>query len=405
MNRTLVIWSTRDTYPLAAAFGTFFSSADHRNRTSAAAVQRLLISIPPETADKTQLRPANITNHFKNAGPPGRINVLAEFQFGAWNQLRQARNLSWGDVGCMFRNRMDAAGYDVHHGDTWEINEAPHTLRVNHTFRMEFAQVLAAIACGCNGTHSHVPGVVLCAAVGQSDADVGPYKSMMKAFLQDSAFFKLITPSTLIFAHETYTSSLSTCVSSATPTEQLLDVSLFVNHVINLAQAGQQPNAPPEVRNATHAAFQFLREKYAPTMNAVWGGQISNGYGYTDIPLSEMVNVVSLQQTAYDVWFKEYNQRESGVFNHVHDFPTVPYPNSIPPPLFITFGFGGLNQRDNPHDVANFSERLVNDVWTLPNTAIESMCTSNNTAGPALCHCKVTNASLNLHWQQFLSWT
>ena len=306
--RELVVWTQGYGDNLAASLRDAF----HRDEVPKSGCSSATISIPPVTANKRMLRPVADTLRLKRFSLPGHpIHAAAEFHYDSWNSWlnEQGENASWSEVGCLFRLEMFRSGYNVSEGDTWEINEAPHTIRTNGTFRKEFLSVVSGLAWGCASDEKSNPdpskactekglppdacllskGTLYLAGFGQKTDDVKEFKNNLKHFLMDEYFFRRIGAFVKWFADETYVDPSAVCAENVSVLDQLQLVSSYSNHLIRLARAGGTLHCP--------AALHYLSTAFVPLMNNVYGCD-GRGYGDTNVTLAAWANLTRLQYLA-----------------------------------------------------------------------------------------------------------
>ena len=364
--RTLIVWCAVDCHDLADALNKSF----HENSQITRRMSDAFLSVLPLADEKTILRPNPYaifrSSHVKST----RIHGLAEFAYGAWCEKRKAMNLSWEEVGCLFRNEMEAKNYRIDLGDLWEVNEAPQAFHRNSASRHEVAAVVSAIAKGCgNDSTAVAPGVLFLASEAQSTAYLDEYKTNMKEALKDAAAFTQLASSVVAFSQEVYTDAKSTCSHYANASTQLADVSWFVNHVVALSAAGFAIGEVPLIVN------EYLHHAYAPTLNSIWGSKsrdpinasrVCHGYGDTDIDLTNMAGLVNLQHAAGQEWFTN---------------------RGLPVPRYVSFGYGAVcaKQRLKPGQLARILIEAITGEH-FPN------------------NCTVKDAVIAGQWESFSSW-
>lgn len=310
----LFVWSQNDWDLLAdqfsRAYNTTHRAADRHGNDSTSCengVSKVWISIPPDSNDKTVLRP-QVDTHRVNAISPQRIRAMAEFHFDSWAALVRDGNYTWPEVGCEFRRRMCDAGYEIHQSgsasgsssseqqadtdllDTWELNEAPHVIRTNATFRAEFLLVLESLARGCRGLSpgpgnesssasssigdkeyldQHLPGVLFFAGMGQRTRYLGEYKEELKQLLADDDFWFTSQQYVAVYSFETYTDPSSVCDSALSAEHQVCLIGGYVSHVWRLAAAGG--NISRMALEALSGSSALTSFRYLPTMGSVFG--------------------------------------------------------------------------------------------------------------------------------------
>ena len=274
---TTVILYSEDTYDLRLPQG--FAAAQNN-------CTRYYVNLPALSSDKTMPRPEAASVHA--LGP--HFYALAEFSWSAWKQWIDASpgTRDWETAGKLFRQRMIDAGYDVGHGDTWAINEFPLATHSgdNDVWTHEQSAVKALYE-GDGSASSQ--GVVYVAGIGQSLANLGVYKSNVKGWLQQDAFWNAMQSYVRWFGIEVYADPHLDCGSNVPTDSAYLDA--YLEHIPRLADAGG---------SASGVAAAYLRRSYFPLVSAAWGSD--GGFGNNLIPLSAFEQYSRLQVYATHLW-------------------------------------------------------------------------------------------------------
>lgn len=263
------------------------------------------ISVPPRSADQTQLRMPDVLDQIRDRGP--QFHPLAEFQLGtrtgwhAWVNAVPGR--TWYDAGVEFRRRMVEAGLDVTKGETWFINEfnrstisdtPPANPAEPFYSRADMRELVrglyegapgmppapGAIELGINYTHQGMPPEAVAA-----------YKEDLKDFLLDSAFWGDMDGKVRWMNKEAYPDARNHGVPDSTRTKRLRHMQQYLFHMADLAAA-----APKEASKAK----EVLRDTYMTLGHATWQAQgpldnFARGHGWTMFPAEDMLHFVSEQ--------------------------------------------------------------------------------------------------------------
>jgi len=264
------------------------------------------ISIAPLAADKTRLR-VQQDDVIRGLGP--RFHPVAEVVLGgptgwAASWVDGSPGRTWFDAGVEFRRRMAEAGYRYDLGETWLLNEFDRSTRRDEPpyTRKAMKDLLRGLYYG-DGTGPTVPGIVEIgiAYTHQNIPDVEGYKSEMKAWLEDSDFWRNVDPSISILTKEVYPDARFWGVAGAPRNDRRRHLSQYMEHVMNLIDAG-----PAKIA----AARSLFRRTYMPLGNATWPAKGPDpytppfccGHGWTMMPLQAMLSFVSEQVYAVRVY-------------------------------------------------------------------------------------------------------
>jgi hypothetical protein len=316
-----------------------------------------------------------------------------------------------------------AGGVSLH---TWELNEAPHTIRTNATFRTEFLVVLESLARGCQGLpnasssssssvssrdsylNQYLPGVLFFAGMGQRTRYLGGYKEELKRFLSDEGFWSTSEKSVAVYSFETYTDPSSVCDASISVEQQVCLIAGYASHVWRLAAAGG--NVSRKALEVLSGASTFAPFRYLRTLGSVFGCDTC-GYGSTNITMEQFTDFLVLQGEAARSSLTaavclESNPRSLSMprsqVSIVEELRDVSLSQgqggvaSILPPVgtgqcSMAFGFGDYD-RIEPSAI-HLSAALANVSLTTPSKR------------PSLAKCSVPNATPNWKWiTSFSDW-
>ena len=256
------------------------------------------ISIPPLASDKTGLR-AEQDDVIRRLGP--QFHPIAEITldgatgWAVW--VTGAPGRTWFDAGVEFRRRMAAAGYRLDFGETWLLNELDRTTARDQLPypRTAMADLLRGLHRG-DGTGPTAPGIVEIgiAYTHQNIPDVEDYKSELKAWLEDSAFWSTVAPSISILTKEVYPDARFWGVARTSRNARARHLNQYMQHAMNLVTAG------PSTIGVARSLFS---RTYMPLGNATWPAlgpdpytpPFCCGHGWTSIPLEGMLSFVSEQ--------------------------------------------------------------------------------------------------------------
>jgi len=278
--------ATADCRPLRAIF---YAATDwNRLATKLAAngspCAQYYISIPPLVADKTQSRPDQAWR-IRALGP--NFHAMAEIHMATWGTWVADTGRTWYEAGVEARRSMEAADYRVSLGDTWAVNEASSAVRRGDgTARADLRELVRGLFQG-DGTLPTARGTVFIIGMGQGTPDLSTYKTTLKNWLQDTAFWADMNAYVSDWAQEVYGDFRNYGVagsSLATRRDYLND---YLQHFTVLAGVGPDTIA---------TARSYLQQAYSPLANAAW--QYSSGFGFTLISAEQMKHFVSAQTYA-----------------------------------------------------------------------------------------------------------
>jgi len=279
------------------------------------------VGVPLLAGDKTSFHPG-VSNEIASIHTRGsNFHALAEFHWGTWRQWVEDNGKTWYEAGVEFRRRMDAAGFDVHLGDsdTWAINELPSTLVHSDDPSVTVQQVrenaMDAIRGLFEGPGNDVnkKGVVYRAGVGQDYTDTGAMtlsKQRAEAWLMDSAFWSSMSQHVRWWAEETYADPLDECVPGTITATRASHIQDYVFHIPELAEAGPATTART-----------FFRKTFTPLLDAAWKAPL--GYGRNDISADSFGMHASTQVYAVRAW-----QNQHPLYGRRLGFAWAPKPTS-----------------------------------------------------------------------------
>src|SRR5215218_1584188 len=240
------------------------------------------ISIPPLVSDKTVARP-NQAWRIRALGP--RFHAMAEIHWSTWQAWVRETGHTWYDAGVEARRGMAAAGYDVALGDTWAVNEFPSSVRRNlGTARADARNFVRGLY---EGDRQPAQGAVFVIGVLHGTKDASAYKSTLKTWLADTAFWLDMDRAVRFWGQEVYGDARRWGVAGATPTLRRDYLNDFLQHAAKLGSA-----APAEYG----AAQAFLARAHTPIANAGW--QWPTGLGWSMLSGNQMRHFVSSQTCA-----------------------------------------------------------------------------------------------------------
>jgi len=324
------------------------------------------LHIPALVADKTEprgpLQPAQIRAR------KGRFFAVAEFHYGAW----AARpDLTWFEKGVEFRKRMDAAGYNVARGDIWAINELPSTTRTDATVRTNVKELVRGLYTGMTGSAGRA-GIVFMINMGHETTSLTTYKTNLRAWLADAAFWTEMDKYVRFWGQEAYTSATRVCVASATVAGRAERVNDFVMHPGRHAYSSLSP------ATSLASTRAFFDASYFPLMTAFW--KSPGPYGDTAVSLDAMKHHVSLQVYAARLWLETHT-----------------YPDG-------RIGFAWDESAGTAAERTELAMRLaqsIRDAYAVGATAARAC---SPTGAYTWCDCSVTGAAFNDGWKTFSSW-
>jgi hypothetical protein len=260
------------------------------------------ISIPPTANDSKVLRVLQddlIRAHGAKFKPVAEMRLGTLTGWAAWVAADPRR--TWFDAGVEFRRRMVDAGYDFSRGETWLLNEANRSTRLDEPpyTRQAIVDVVRGLAVG-DGLGPVVPGIL---ELGiqyshQTMPDLTAFHAEMKSLVTDGAFWDGLEPYVSHFAREAYADARRWGVAGSSRHERTEHMNDYFQHLMELAE-----NGPAEAEPAR----RFLRRTFTPFANATWPAQAPEdirlsatcpavyvcGHGSTQIPLADMLSFVS----------------------------------------------------------------------------------------------------------------
>lgn len=324
------------------------------------------VHVPAVVADKTTprgpLQPATIRAR------KGRFFALAEFNYGAWTART---DLSWFDKGVEFRRRMDAAGYNITRGDTWLVNALPSTVRTDATVRTNVKDLVRGLYTGAPGS-AGLGGAVLVTNMGHETTSLTTYKTNMRAWLTDAAFFTELDKYVRFFGQEAYTSATRVCVASATVAGRAERVNDFVMHPGRHAYSYLSP------ASSVASTRIFFDASYFPMMSAFW--KSAGPYGDTSVSLDAMKHHVSLQVYAARLWLETHT-----------------YPDG-------RLGFAWDESAGTASERVELATRLAQSIRDAYAAGATPPRACSPTGAFTWCDCSVTGAAFNDGWKTFSSW-
>ncbi len=256
------------------------------------------ISIPPLATDQTALRTEQddvIRKLGEQFHPVAELRLAGERGWAEW--VTGAPGRTWFDAGVEFRRRMAQAGYQVARGETWLLNEMDRSTARNEAPypRAAMSDLLRGLRLG-DGTQPSAPGIVEIgiAYSHQNIPDVEKYKTELKSWLADSAFWSAVAPSISMLAREAYGDARYWGVTGSSRNERARRLTQYMEHAINLVNAGPASiSVARELWSRTYTAFGGATwpalgpDPYTPPFCC--------GHGWTMISLDGMLAFVSEQ--------------------------------------------------------------------------------------------------------------
>jgi hypothetical protein len=228
------------------------------------------VTAPPLVSDRTMLAFPARFNELRALSP--QIHPVAEIRWtsdNGWRAWVVGGHPQWMpgrtfyEAGQTARRRMAARGLDVAAGETWAFNElTPEVLAGEPGARAEVLEFLRGLYDGDPGMPK-ARGIVFNIWVPSTTdaAEVAAYKTRLRTWLTDEAFWSELDRYVDVFAHEVYVSALSWGVSGAPLGERAKRLNEYFQHMAVLAD-----DAPKSVQ----AARNFLHRTYLPLANAAW---------------------------------------------------------------------------------------------------------------------------------------
>lgn len=321
------------------------------------------IHVPAVAEDKTQPRgpvqPAAIRAR------KGRFFAVAELNYGAWAARPE---LSWFEKGVEFRKRMIAAGYNVMRGDTWAVHDLPAAVRTDATVRTNVKDLVRGLY---SGDPMPVAGIVFVSNVGQETTNVTTYKTALKAWETDGAFFTEMNKYVKYWGQEAYVGATRVCVPGATIAGRSDHVNVFTMHPARLASTSTTPSSVAVTR-------AFFNATYFPLLTAFW--KSTGAYGETSITLDQMKHHVSLEIYATRLYLD-----------------THAYPDG-------RIGFAWDENAGTLAERTDLATRLANSIRDAYAPAAIPSRACSPTGAYTWCDCTLTGATFNEAWATFGTW-
>jgi PKD repeat protein len=336
-------------------------------------------SVPPLAADKTQMR-ANEAARIRGLGT--QIHAVADITVtNGWAKWVADGNGSWFDAGVEARRRMVAVGYDFAAGDLWAVNELNSNVRtgVGTPSRADMLELIRGLYTG-DGTGPTVPGLVWTVGIGQTLADTSTYKTALKGWYQDAAFWTDMPKYVRFWSQEAYADIRKWGVPGtdlATRRDRLTE---YLQHVNVLAQV-----SPPEVAGVK----SLLESADAPLATSVWA--VTSGFGYTLAPVPQMQAFVASQVYAFRHYQGLAPYRDADSFG----FAWSPNNNS---------GLG-LTGPEFTAQSATILDRLAASIHASETSNAEDPGVEACGPDGSWCAADIDGASFNLAWQAFGTWS
>jgi hypothetical protein len=256
---------------------------------------QVYVTVALDIADKTQFH-ADIKQELARVHAHGAKNfhALATFHWQSWRKwiAESPGTRDWRIAGREFRNRMDAAGFDVRHGnsDTWFIDElgSPLLTANEQTSTKEYRDnVIAAVsglfdggklAGGKKGGVAHTGT----SEITSSDVQTAR-KRLVEDLLSDEQFWVGMDKYTRWFAEETYGNPALTCEPGSSVGARATSINGFIQHYERLADTPQ----------AAAAARSYMRKAHVGLSQASW--LHADGWGDTMVDEAAMERFLSLE--------------------------------------------------------------------------------------------------------------
>jgi hypothetical protein len=279
------------------------------------------------------------------------------------------------EAGVEARRRMEQSGLDVENGETWALNElSVEVLDDAPGWRENVREFLRGLYEGEPGMPK-ARGIVFNIFAPSDMTDVTAYKTKLKDWLQDEAFWSDLDRYADFFAEEVYPSPLTWGVADAsleTRTEYLND---YLFHMLALADAG------PETADA---ATSFLRRAFVPLANAAWPHE---GIGRTDLVSAETMSAfVSAQVEA----IRDYDGAQREDKRKMIGFAWAP---NAAEPSYSAKGRNMILARLAAAIRAAYEEEQDEEIGACGTPGEDDLCAAD-----------VEDAFLNDAWKTFASW-
>lgn len=354
----VVVWTVGGWNLLADAFAAHPSPCVH-----------YYLSVPPFTADKTTLRPGEAAR-IRAHGP--QFHALAEFSDTAWGEWRAANDTTWIAAGQEFRRRAAEAGYCFGQGDGFMVNEVHSSIRSDPASRDRWVNLFRALHEGADGAADDAPGGAAVVGMAHAGQNLGVYKANLQGWLADADFWEGVAPNVRWWLQESYCDTRNVCVAG--------DLDARATHINRYAMhVGRQSVVAPDGAGVNTAQSYFSRA-FAPMLNAVWGSTPENGYGNTDVTLTQMQMFVTEQIYAH--------RRYASANAH--------------PAGRLSFA---LQSYRTPREYAAIGERMAQAIAAAyaPGGEAVDACAGNGGA-QGWCRCAVDGAAFNPAWVDFQVW-
>jgi hypothetical protein len=228
------------------------------------------VTAPPLLADRTMLAFRARFDELRALSP--QIHPVAEIRWTSTNGWRAwvvgghpdwMPGRTFYEAGVTARRRMAQRGLDVERGETWAFNElTPEVLVGAPGARAEVLEFMRGLYDGDPGMPK-ARGIVFNIWVPSTTdaAEVAAYKTNLRAWLKDEAFWSELDRYVDVFAHEVYVSALSWGVGGTELPLRAKRLNEYFQHMAVLAD-----DAPKSFQ----AARDFLHRTYLPLANAAW---------------------------------------------------------------------------------------------------------------------------------------
>ena len=340
------------------------------------------VTVAPMVTDRTML-PFRIRFDELRALSP-QIHPVAEIRWtstpdNAWRAwVVGTPGRTFYEAGVLARQRMAQRGLDVEKGETWAFNElTSEVLAGAPGARAEVLEFMRGLYDGTPGMPK-ARGIVFNIWVPSTTdaAEVAAYKTSLRAWLTDEAFWSELDRYVDVFAHEVYVSALSWGVGGTELPRRAKRLNEYFQHMAVLAD-----DAPKSFR----AARDFLHRTYLPLANAAWPhSRIGDTHLLDDKLMQQFVSaqVYALRRFA------------------------EAYPRIVPQGL-IGFGWAPVMQSSDysPEGRDRIAARLAR---AIRDSIGEPPSTFKDACGPfgarVLCEGDVPGAEFETTWRIFETW-
>ena len=317
------------------------------------------ISVPPLSADKTQLRTGQATQ-IRALGPA--FHALAEINVTGWTSWVASNGGSWYEAGVEARRRMAAAGFDVAAGDTWVVNEFSSAVRQGTgSARTNMRALLQGLHDGDGGPPTR--GAVFVIGISQPTSDLSLYQARLQDWYEDAPFWSDVSRYVSDWSQELYGDVRNYAAPGANRDARRDALNEYLQHEPVLA-AG----APA----AGEAARAFLGAAYNPLANAAW--RYDAAFGWTDVPVELMQDYVSAQT---------YAMRSAGNGR---------------------FGFAWSPRNPGDLTVTEFNAQTTALLVRLAAAITDSADVPESACIPTGCAGELPGAALTTTWRTFATW-